>query len=283
MRRVRFANHIAKMVLIGTSIYAATVSAQDLKASESTTAPTASQQEAKVLLMSMATELSDAQRFQVDVQVAYDAVQDDGQKIEFGETRQISVERPSLLLTETQDSDGTGEYLLFDGQWITVGDLGAKVYARAPQPGDIDASIKYFLNGLHMRLPLAAMLMRGFPQELEKRTLAINTVEETDILGEPAKHLAGRMKDVDFQVWIATKNRPLPLRIVLTYREAPGQPQFRANFSNWSFNPVFPKNMFAFSAQPGAVEVPLAASFVQHTATGTDANDAAPATTGETP
>ena len=272
------------VILLLCTVLASSYSfAQDEKTPPATTAPTESQQEARALLLSMATELGDAQRFQVDVQVAYDSVQEDGQKIEFGETRQISVERPSMLLTETQNSDGTGEYLLFDGQWITVGDLGAKIYARAPQPGDIDAGIKYFLNGLHMRLPLAAMLMNSFPQELEKRTLVINTVEDTDILGEPAKHLAGRMKDVDFQVWIATKNRPLPLRIVLTYREAAGQPQFRANFSNWSFNPVFPKNMFAFTMQPGAVEVPLAASFVQHTATGADANDTAPATTGETP
>ncbi|MEZ5571128.1 MAG: DUF2092 domain-containing protein [Halioglobus sp.] len=244
-------------------------------------AATESQQAANALLQRMATNLAGAQRFQVDMLASYDSVQADGQKIEFSEKRQISLERPSLLLSETHNSDGTADFLLFDGKSITVNNTQDKVYARAPQPGDIDATIKYFLGGLHMRLPLAVMLMSSFPQELEKRVIDISSVEETDILGEPTQHLAGRTQDVDFQVWITTDNRALPLRIVLTYRQAAGEPQFRANFSNWKFNPSFSQKMFQFEPQPGARELPFAASFTQESVTGT--GTASPATSGEKP
>jgi hypothetical protein len=243
-----------------------------------------SQQAAKALLMNMATQLGEAKKFQVDVLVGYDTMQADGQKIEFGEKRRLSLERPSLLLSEEQNSNGVGEAILFDGEWITVSDSAAGVYARAAQPGDIDVSIKYFLSDLHMRLPLAIMLKTDFAQEIDKRLLDIAYVEETDILGEPTDHLAGRTKDVDFQVWITKDAQALPLRIVLTYRELPGQPQFRANFSQWNFNPSFLQKTFRFEPPVNAHEVPLVAAFTAaNPAPDAGSEEAAPSSTGEEP
>ncbi len=260
-----------------TSVLAQTASPVENAANTDAPAElTESQQTAKALLLKMATELADAKKFQVDMRIGYDTLQENGQKIEFGEERQLFVERPSLVLSDVTNSNGTGESVLFDGEWITVVDNAAKVYSRAPQPGDIDATLNYFLSGLHMRLPLAVMIMNRFPQELEKRMTDIQYVEETDILGEPTHHLAGRTKDVDFQAWITTGKQALPLRIVLTYREQPAQPQFFANFSNWNFNPSFAQKTFRFTPPAGAHEIPLVASFTPEPTSG-----AAPSTAGE--
>lgn len=246
--------------------------------SGTSSALTESQQTAKALLLKMASELADAKKFQVDMHISYDTLQENGQKIEFGEKRQLFVKRPSLVLSEVQNSNGTGESILFDGKWIAIADNAANVYSRVPQPGDIDAAIDYFLNDLHMRLPLSIMLMQRFPQELESRMTDIEYVEETDILGEPTHHLAGRTKDVDFQAWITTGKRALPMRIVLTYREQPAQPQFYASFSNWNFNPRFAQKTFRFEPATGAHEIPMVASFSPQPTDG-----AAPSTSGEQP
>ena len=253
--------------------------AQSTAATQAAPAPTESHQAAMALLLDMATQLGGAQKFQVEMLIGYDSVQSDGQKIEFGERRHVSVERPSLMLNDVRDSDGSGESILFDGKTISVSNSHDNVYATAPQPGDIDASVRYFVSHLHMRLPLAAMLMSGFAQELQKRVTEIALVEETDILGEPANHLAGRMKDIDFQVWISNDKRALPLRIIITYREDAGQPQFRANFINWNFNPSFMQKTFRFEPPTGAREVPLAAAFTLDTAS----DNGADTSTGETP
>lgn len=212
---------------------------------------------ARELALEMAALLGNAQKWQVDLLISYDTMQEDGQKIEFGERRRVSVERPSHILNELQASDGKREAVLFDGKNITVSEANSSVYARTPQPGDIDATVMYFLGDLGMRLPLAAMMMSQFPAVLEARMRSIEFVEETNILGEPTSHLAGRTIDVDFQVWISSGERPLPLRIVLTYREAPGQPQFRANFANWNFEPKFAADTFRFTPPAGASEIPL--------------------------
>ncbi|CAA0104931.1 Uncharacterised protein [Halioglobus japonicus] len=281
------ANHIRSIkTLLALLVLACTSSVQaqtpappgaTTAANASASAPLAeSQKTAKALLLRMASELADAKKFQTDIRIGYDTLQEDGQKIEFGEARQLSVERPALVLSDVTTSNGTGESVLFDGKMITIADSTANVYSQVPQPGDIDATINYFLNDLHMRLPLAMMIMNRFPQELEKRMTDIAYVEETDILGELTHHIAGRTKDVDFQAWITTGNQALPLRIILTYRTQPAQPQFWANFSNWNFNPSFAHKTFRFEPPADAREIPLAASFTPEAATG-----AAPPTAGE--
>lgn len=254
---------IKKMTLLLCALLASSVAAaQDNKRDDVTIQWTDSQHAAKALLMEMATQLSDTQSFQVDVRSGYDAMQDTGQKIEFGEQRRLLVERPSLLLSKGQSSSGATELLVFDGKWITVSDPDQKVYARAPQPGDIDATLTYLTGDLGMHLPLAVMLMGRFPDEIEQRMVDISYVEETDIFGEPAHHIAGRTREVDFQVWITARHNALPLRVILTYREEPGQPQYWANFSDWKLHPSILLDAFRFEPRADEREVPLADHFI---------------------
>ena len=235
---------------------------------------------ARALAMEMAALLGDSPAFAVDMNIGYDTMQEDGQKVEFGERRTVSLQRPSQVRNELLSSDGTQETIVFDGKSITVSEAGSNVYARTAQPGDIDTTVKYFLGQLGMRLPLAAMLMQHFPDELARRMVDVQFVEETDILGENAYHLAGRTSSVDFQVWISTGEQPIPYRIILTYRNSPGQPQFRANFQNWNFKPDFAPGTFSFKPPASATEIPLIAHLVSGTT-----GEAATTTsmTGETP
>ena len=56
---------------------------------------------------------------------------------------------------------------------------------RVSKPGGIDEAVTYFLKDLHMRLPLAALLLSRFPAELESRTQSLDYVEKTLIDGMP--------------------------------------------------------------------------------------------------
>ena len=248
----------AKVVFVVYAMLASAAAAGQNEADRTTVELSESQLSAKGLVLEMAALLGGSDKFSVDMLVGYDTLQADGQKIEFGERRQLILERPAHLRNVTQTSDGRQETLLFDGESITLLETPANVYARAEQPGDIDTSVRFFLAELGMRLPLAVMLISQFPDELERRLLTIEYVEETDILGEPSHHVAGRTRDVDFQAWITTGELPLPLRIVLTYRKAPGQPQFRANFANWNLDPAIDSHTFRFEPPPGTSEIPLA-------------------------
>jgi len=220
-----------------------------------TPAPTASQQKARDMLLGMARFLGAEQKFSVTVDASWDALQANGQKLEFAERRELAVERPDRFRGVLRESGGRGDVMLFDGKNITISDEAAGVFAQAPQPGDLDSSIVYFVRDLGMRLPLAPLFMSHAADELQRRVRELDYVERSEVRGVPVHHLAGRTDKVDFQVWIRDGAEPLPLRLVLGYRNEPEHPQFRADLSDWNLRPRFAGDTFRFDPPKGSQRI----------------------------
>lgn len=210
---------------------------------------------ARDILLRMANLLAKAQKFTVSISDSYDAMQATGQKLEFSASRKVIVSRPNGLKVEHEESHGDKQIVIYDGQNISVFSPNENVYAQTTKPGGIDEAVKYFLKDLNMKLPLAMLLVSQLPSELERRTESLDYVEKTTIHGQPAHHLAGRTATVDYQVWIAEGSKPVPLRVVLTYKNADGQPQFRAQLSDWNFGPTLSAADFTFTPPAGAKKI----------------------------
>jgi hypothetical protein len=228
---------------------------------------------AEDILKRMAVFLAKTPQFSVNLSDSFDVVQESGQKIEFGEIRKITLSRPNGLRVELEESSGEKHTVLYDGKDITVFSPSANVYAQTAKPGGIDQAVMYFLKDLHMRLPLAALLLSRFPAEIESRTQSLDYVEKTLIHGVPTHHLAGRTETVDYQVWIAEGSQPLPLRVVLTYKNAEGQPEFRAQFSDWNLAPKVQDSQFAFTPPEGARKIVFLAEFSKIAPAGTESSE----------
>lgn len=219
--------------------------------------------QAKAILLKMADFLGKAPAFSVTLRSGYDAIQADGQVIEFGERRRILLQRPDRVRIAVERSDGDQGLVLFDGKAITVFKADDKVYARAEQPGTLDDAIVYLVKDLQLTLPLARMFRSDFAQDLEKQLTAVRYVEESTLFDVPTDHLAARSAEVDLQVWIARGEQPLPRRAILTYKTAPGQPQFRADFLDWSLSPALPADSFTFTPPADAEQIPFIAQVRQ--------------------
>lgn len=242
---------------------AAAAQAQPAPAAPASTPGAASQAQARTVMMNMAQFLANAPRFQVSLRSGYDVVQPSGQKIAFHEDRLITVSRPDRLRIEGTRSDGAKALTVFSGKEIVLLDYASKVYARAPQPGFLDQTIVYFVRDLGMRLPLAAMLLSRLPAELQERVRSVDYVELTAVDGIPAHHIAARTDTVDAQFWVTDGAQPLPRRVVLTYKNEPGQPQFSAEFSKWNLAPVIDDALFAVQAPQELQKVAFAAQVAQ--------------------
>ena len=243
--------------VFGTDAMAAGA-AETAKSTSPAPPATESQREAAAILKSMAEYMAGLQSFTCTLRAGYDAVQSTGQKIEFGETRQITMARPNRLRVEEVASDGVRDLALFDGRNMTVMNADTKVYAQAPQPGSVDDALIYFVRDLKMRMPLALLLTTRLPGELTQRVKSVDYVESDDIYGVPTDHIAGRGENVDFQFWITEGAHPLPLRVVITYLHSPGQPQYWANFSDWNTSPKLANTAFDFKPPQGARKVAFA-------------------------
>jgi len=215
--------------------------------------------EAKAILMAMASFLAKTPAYSVTMRSGYDAIQTDGQRIEFGEQRRILLQRPDLVRVEVKRSDGDRGMVLFDGKGITVFKADDNVYARVEKPGTVDSALVYLVRDLQLTMPMARMFHTGFPQEMEKLLTSSSYVEEDALFDVPTDHLAARSAEVDLQVWVAQGEQPLPRRVILTYKNAPGQPQFRADFTEWNLSPKVAADSFTFTPPAGAEQIPFLA------------------------
>jgi len=214
--------------------------------------------DAKTEMLAMAQKIANAKGFRVTIRMGYDVVQKSGQKLEFGEVREVVLQRPNLLRVDVRRSDGVQGGVVFDGKSFFQYSKTYKVYGELELPdwvNTVDNIVRFAVAELAVRMPLARIMVSNFPEEVQKLTKEYLFIER-DVLGPvPTDHLAGRTEDVDYQVWIGPDK--LPTRIVITYKNAPGQPQFWANFSHWKLNPKVPASMFTFKPPKGAEKIPF--------------------------
>jgi len=208
------------------------------------------------ILLRMANYLAKAPALGVTVVSSYDAIQADGEFIEFGDRRRIELQRPDRLRVEVERSDGDKGGLVFDGKALTAYKPADNVYAVAEKPGTVDTALIYVVKDLQIPLPLARMFTTTFPQQMEKLVTSIAYVETNRLFDVPTDHLAVRSEEVDFQIWVAQGDAPLPRRVIITYKNADGEPQFRAFFSDWSLAAV-DAGRFAFTPPASAEKVPF--------------------------
>ena len=177
--------------------------------------------------------------------------------VEFGALREIQVKRPDKLRVDLEESDGDQRILVFDGRQVIVHNVTENVYARAEKVGTVDDAVKYLVGVLKTPLPLARMFRTSLPAELDKLVEEIDYVEQNMLTDVVTDHLAVRTRDVDFQIWISQGEKPLPRRIVITYKNFKGDPQFRADFADWNLSAKGVKGPFTYSPSKNAEQVPM--------------------------
>jgi hypothetical protein len=56
------------------------------------------------------------------------------------------------------------------------------------------------------------------------------------VFGTKCHHLAFRQPNVDWQIWVTDGEKPLPRKVVITFKDSPAHPQFTAFVSDWDLS-----------------------------------------------
>jgi len=211
--------------------------------------------EALEIFKEMADYLEAASVFGYQAEYSYDAVQESGLKVEFGASRKILVSRPDRMRVESQRRDGMRAVMTFDGKKMWLYEPKENVYATADQPGHLDESIEHVVTGLRIKAPLADLIETGLYEKVTTPLTRALYLGETIVTGVACEHLLMSNDYADFQLWITSGDQPVLKRIVITYREEPGQPQFRAHFLSWDMSPRDIKGQFEFEPPEGAERI----------------------------
>jgi heat shock protein HslJ len=213
--------------------------------------------EAMAIAMRMAQRLSGAERLFFRVDASYDAIQDDGQAVEFGGIREVTLQRPDRLHVSVTDRSLGHRLLVYDGRTLSFWNEANAAYAQTPRTGSLDGVIDYLTDDLGVKLPLAELLSAELPRLFEEDVEEASSAGVETLDGVECDHLVFRNDNVGFQVWVARNGEPVPRRIVIVYEHAEGRPQFRADLSEWNLSPRTPASLFAFRPPAGAERVPF--------------------------
>src|SRR5206468_1011402 len=134
-----------------------------------------------------------------------------------------------------------------------------KKYASIPVPeGTIEAMMKEAMGRLGVDFPLADFLTEAPDKAFLTGISSGRVVDTVTIDGSPYLHLFfAQPPGIELELWLAKNDQSPPKRLIVTYRNLPGQPNFTAEFSDWNFN-IHPSDAdFAFQPPSDVTQVEL--------------------------
>ena len=217
-------------------------------------AQTAIDEQADRILREMGEYLASGEEFSFRAEIDFDEFADWGQEIQYGGTATIAVRRPDGLHV-VYDGDQRQSRIVFDGETVVFHDLQTNLYATTEAPGKIDDAVDRIFELYGYSVPVADLVYSDPYQTLIGSADFGVVVGRHSVDGVSSFHLAFSGEILDWQIWIDDGPRPVPRQLVITYKEEPGAPQYRARFTEWDFQPRLSHDYFDFVPSAGADEM----------------------------
>ncbi len=198
--------------------------------------------------------LTSLNQFHLKGNTVMDVVQESGQKLQFSAAVEATVKRPDRLFASRVRDDGSTRRFWYDGKTASMHDEREKVYGQIPVPDTIDEMLDYLEEVIENPRPLADLLYSDL-SHLAKLPVSGAYVGESYVGKTACDHLAFRGKSVDWQLWVDRGEKPLIRKVVITYKELPGGPQFAAHLDQWNVAPEISDSLFQFSPPEGAQRI----------------------------
>ena len=158
-----------------------------------------------------------------------------GALLHIGHNFKVTVRRPDRLLVDGTGDDGPRK-LIYDGKTAVVVLDNGKKYASLPVPETIEGMLHVVVGHFGVDFPLADFLMEAPDKAFLAGVTGGREVGTATIDGVLCHHLVfSQPPGIELELWLEANDQSLPRRLIVTYRSLPGEPNFVAEFSDWSF------------------------------------------------
>jgi hypothetical protein len=216
--------------------------------------PRAVEARAEQELKRMGEFLAKLPHFAFEAEETFDELPDGELRRQLTNVRRVAVERPNHVA-----ADATGDTLnrasWYDGRTVTVLDKEHNVYATIEAPGTIDATFDKLEDEYGVVLPLADLLYSDPYAVLTEGVTYGRYLGIHQAAGVPCHHLAFSQATIEWQIWIDAGDEPLPRKLVISYVQEPGEPQYSATIRRWNLESQVPEGLFTFEAPEGAQKI----------------------------
>jgi hypothetical protein len=206
----------------------------------------------------MGQTLAAAKSFSFQSHSMTDEILHNGQKVQLARNQKVIVRRPDKAAVDViGDIDQLqGRY---DGKHFVLYNPKTNTFAQIDTPPTIDKTLDELVARYNMVLPLADLYFPDPYATLIERVRSGQHLGDGYVMDVKCDHLAFRQETVDWQIWIEQGDRPVPRKLVITYKDSPGHPQFTVFLSNWDLSAKPADDAFTFKPPAGAKQVDFAA------------------------
>ena len=252
MKRFRFL-HLALSGLFCLFLLAPLV-AQTAEENESP--PPRMDAQAREALRSMSDYLGSVQEFAMSVEETIDEFIDGGLRVQLSNVRKFGVRRPDRLAGDVQ-GDTDRRSVWYDGSKVTLFDKVHNVYGVLEGvPATIDATLDHLAETYDVVLPVADLLYSDVFKAVQPG-IRTGTYAGLHYVGSrKCHHLVFTHEAVDWQIWIDAGAKPVPRKLVITYKLEDGHPQYQAVITEWK-EMSLPDEVFQFKNTTSAKQTDL--------------------------
>ena len=246
-------------MLLLTTVLIPTVTASGCSSSSGSmrqSANSAIEPQAQSILQAMCDALSAAETFRVRVRETTDEVLETGGFAQFSSERTVTCSRPDRLYMTCADDDGRHR-AWYNGQTLTVLSVDDNQFAAIDAPKTTEALFDMLIDQYDINVPLAELFVGHPCQMLAANVTAGMPVGNANIDESNCHHLAFRQDVIDWQLWVDAGPTALPRKVVINYKQEPGNPQFTATLDQWDLKPDVSDDLFTFVAPAQAQRVEL--------------------------
>jgi hypothetical protein len=206
----------------------------------------------------MSAYLRSNKAFEAKLTMQRDEVDAFGQLVTFNGEAYYKVQAPNAFTIDISEGQKARKFV-YDGKSVIMFDPRTSYYARFPAQPTIRATLEDAYGKYGVKVPLDDLFRWGEGNQQSSRLTAAHLVETTKVNGQTAEHYAFRQPGVDWQIWIATGAKPVPLRVAIVASGDAARPRFLADLA-WNTAPQFAANTFVFTPPAGAKSIPIVAA-----------------------
>ena len=180
-------------------------------------------------------------------------------KLQFGADQEIGIKRPNKMYGISKLDDGGTRRVWFSRNTLIHLSSDGGTYGQLTVPETIDDMLDHLLANYELPpLPMLDFLYSDSDTSFLADITAAVYVGKSAQGGRPCHHLAFSKANVDYQIWIPTEGKALPVKYSITWTNDPHLPWFTMHSIDWDLSPTFSDEAFVPTLPRGAkqVEVP---------------------------
>lgn len=165
----------------------------------------------------------------------YEAVQENGQKLQFTMLQRVVLQLPDRIHWVTLfDHASTDTAWCKDGTFTLI-KQPANVWASVKVPAALSVAVSRISEEYKIAVPFVDLLSGDISDLwLGEEVESVNYIGEAWVDGHWTDHVALRKPGVDVQIWFRQGDQPFPVRMAIVHTDEEGKPGYWARFRKWS-------------------------------------------------